>query len=198
MSEFIQEEVSIFIEAAWQGMLIAVCYDALRVLRRVIKHKDIIVNIEDYIFWVIVGLAVFSMIFQNNDGVVRGYIFLALVTGAYTYHKSVSSFLVRYISKILNFVITLLLKKPLKWAKMIMKKVLRFFAKPFKALISLLKRKVKSEKKHKEKHKKHKEEHKKHDKKNNQPNADCHAEVKKYGKYNDKKKKKRKAGDAGD
>lgn len=162
MSEFIREEVSIFIEAAWQGMMIAVCYDALRILRRIIKHKDIIVNIEDYIFWVIVGIAVFSMIFQNNDGVVRGYIFLALLTGAYTYHKSVSSFLVKYISKILNFVITLLLKKPLKWAKMIVKRVLRLFAKPFKALASLLKRRGK-----------------------------------KHGKYNDKKKKKRKVSDAG-
>ena len=134
MSEFIREEVSIFIEAAWQGMLIAVCYDVLRVLRRVIKHKDMIVNLEDYIFWVIVGIAVFSMIFQNNDGVVRGYIFLALLTGAYTYHKSVSSFLVRYISKILNVVITLLLKKPLKWTKIIMKRVFRLLTKPFKAL----------------------------------------------------------------
>lgn len=191
MSEFIREEVSIFIEAAWQGMLIAVCYDALRILRRIIKHKDIIVNIEDYIFWVVVGIAVFSMIFQNNDGVVRGYIFLALLTGAYTYHKSISSFLVRYISKILNFVITLLLKKPLKWAKMIVKRVLKLFAKPFKALASLVKRRVKSEKKHKVKHEKHNE-------KSRQPKADCHAEVKSHGKYNDKKKKKRKAGDAGD
>ena len=191
MSEFIREEVSIFIEAAWQGMLIAVCYDVLRVLRRVIKHKDMIVNLEDYIFWVIVGIAVFSMIFQNNDGVVRGYIFLALLTGAYTYHKSVSSFLVRYISKILNVVITLLLKKPLKWTKIIMKRVFRLLTKPFKALASLIKRKVKNEKKHKA-------EHKKQNEKNNQPKADCHAEVKKHGKHNDKKKKKRKAGDAGE
>ncbi len=187
MSEFIREEVSIFIEAAWQGMLIAVCYDALRILRRVIKHKDIIVNIEDYLFWVIVGIAVFSMIFQNNDGVVRGYIFLALLTGAYTYHKSVSLFLVRYTSKILNFVITLLLKKPLKWAKMIIRRVLKFFAKPFKALGSLVKRKVKSEKKHKAEHEKH-----------NKKKQPYHAEVKKRGKYNDKKKKKRKARNTGD
>lgn len=191
MSEFIREEVSIFIEAAWQGMLIAVCYDVLRILRRIIKHKDIVVNIEDYVFWVIVGIAVFSMIFQNNDGVVRGYIFLALLTGAYIYHKSVSSFLVRYISKILNFVIALLLKKPLKWAKIIIKKILKLFGKPFKAFALLLKRKVKSEKRQKVKHEKHSE-------KNNKPKADCDAEVKKHGKYNDKKKKKRKAGNAGD
>lgn len=184
MSEFIREEVSIFIEAAWQGMFIAVFYDALRILRRVIKHKDFIVNIEDYIFWVIVGVAVFSMIFQNNDGVVRGYIFLALLTGAYTYHKSVSPFLVRYISKILNFIFTLLLKKPLKWTKMMLGRILKLLAKPFKGLASLIKNKRKKYKKHYDQC--------------SQPEADCHAEVKKYGKHYDKKKKKRKARDIGD
>jgi len=209
MGEFIWEEVSIFIEAAWQGMFIAVFYDALRIFRRVIRHNDIAVNIEDYIFWVIVGLAVFSMIFQNNDGAVRGYIFAALLAGAYTYHKSVSSFLVRYISKILNFILTLLLKKPLKWAKMMLGRILRLLGKPFKGLGSLIKNRVKKgEKKHGKHHDKcnqpkadcHKEVegYGKHYDKRNQPKADCHKEVEEYGKHYDKKKKKRKARDIRD
>ena len=148
MGDFIREEISVFLEAAWYGMFIAIFYDVLRIIRRVIKHHDIIVGIQDFLFWVIVGVAVFSMIFQYNDGVVRGYIFLALMLGAYIYHKSVSSFLVKYISKVLNFILTLLLKKPLKWTKIILRRILMLLMKPFKKLALLIKNIVKGGKKH--------------------------------------------------
>lgn len=184
MSEFIQEEISVFLEAAWYGMFIAVFYDVLRVLRRVIKHSDIIVGIQDYLFWVIVGIVVFSMIFQSNDGIVRGYIFLALLIGAYVYNKSVSSFFVKYISKILNFILTLLLKKPLKWVKIIIRKMRKVLIKPFKKLAFMIKNLFR---------------------KSTQASAVSFEQStqaldasykggKKHGKYNDKKKKKRKDG----
>ena len=173
MSEFIQKEISVFLEAAWYGMFIAVFYDVLRILRRVIRHHDIIVGIQDYLFWVIVGITVFSMIFQSNDGIVRGYIFLALLMGAYVYHKSVSSFFVKYISKILNFIFTLLLKKPLKWAKIIIRKMMKVLMKPFKKLAFVIRNLFR---------------------KPTQASAESFKGEKKHGKYNDQKKKKRKDG----
>lgn len=134
MGDFIREEFSIFLEAAWYGMMIAISYDVLRILRRIVKHHDIMVGIQDFLFWVAVGIVVFAMIFQCNDGVVRGYIFMALLLGAYAYHKSVSSLIVKYLSKILNFFLTLLLKKPLKWARIILVRVFKIFITPFKLL----------------------------------------------------------------
>lgn len=125
MSRFIQEEVSIFLEAAWYGMMIAASYDILRILRRIIKHSDILVSVEDFVFWVIAGIAIFAMIFQCNDGIVRGYIFLALFIGASLYHNSVSKVIVKYLSKILNFFLTFLLKKPLKWSRILITTLLK-------------------------------------------------------------------------
>lgn len=110
-------------------MIIAVCYDMLRISRRIMKKSDLLVGLEDFFFWVVTGIVVFSMIFQCNDGVIRGYIFLALLIGAWLYNKSVSSFIVKYLSKILNFFLTLLLKKPLKWIKMMINQII---IKPFR------------------------------------------------------------------
>ena len=87
MGSFISEEISVFLEAAWYGMIIAVCYDMLRISRRIMKKSDLLVGLEDFFFWVAAGIVVFSMIFQCNDGVIRGYIFLALLIGAWLYHK---------------------------------------------------------------------------------------------------------------
>ena len=70
-------------------MIIAVCYDMLRISRRIMKKSDLLVGLEDFFFWVVTGIVVFSMIFQCNDGVIRGYIFLALLIGAWLYNKSV-------------------------------------------------------------------------------------------------------------
>ena len=116
MDELILEEINMFLEAAWSGMLIAVAYDVLRILRRIVKHWDWVVTVEDYLFWVIIGILVFAMIFQWNDGIVRGYVIVTLVFGAYLYHAAFSELLVKYASKILNFILTILLKKPLKCA----------------------------------------------------------------------------------
>lgn len=119
MGDYIREEISIFLEAAFYGLIIAVAYDVLRIFRRVVRQGVIFVNIQDLLFWITSGIIIFAMIFQTNEGIVRGYIFIALFIGAYLYHKSVSSFFVKNVSKILNFFLTLLLKKPLRWAKMV-------------------------------------------------------------------------------
>lgn len=148
MGDFIRQEISVFLEAAWYGMLITIFYDVLRIFRRIIKHHDIVVGIQDFLFWVIVGVLIFSMIFQCNDGVVRGYIFLALLIGACVYHKSVSSFLVKYISEILNFILTLLLKKPLKWAKIIFIRIFKVLMKPLVKLAVVIKNIFKGAGKH--------------------------------------------------
>ena len=139
MGTFIQDEIQVFLEAAWYGMLITASYEILRILRRVIKHGDIWVGIQDFLFWVISGMIMFAMIFRCNDGVVRGYIFIAFLIGAYLYHQSISFWIVKYISKILNFILTFLLKKPLKWARIIFIRFVRVLTLPFRMIIRQMK-----------------------------------------------------------
>lgn len=126
------EEISVFLESAWYGMCIAASYDILRVFRRVIKCGYVNVGIQDFLFWLAAGIAIFSMVFQFNEGTVRGYIFLALFFGAYIYHKSVSRPIVRFLTVFLNFIFTFFLKKPLSWSRIVLVRLLKIMWKPWK------------------------------------------------------------------
>ena len=135
MAGLILEEVNMFLEAAWSGMLIALAYDVLRILRRIVKHWDWVVTTEDYLFWVVIGILVFAMIFQWNDGIVRGYVIVTLFFGAYLYHAAFSTVLVKYTSKVLNFILIIVLKKPLKCFRIIVTRIWKVLMTPFRLLV---------------------------------------------------------------
>ena len=61
------------------GIIIAFVFDIFKSLRKEIKHKDVIVLIEDIIYLLIVGTVVFLGIFKINYGILRFYILLAIM-----------------------------------------------------------------------------------------------------------------------
>lgn len=136
-------QLSNILEGMWYGLWIAAAYDVLRILRRVIRFGVIQVNLQDFLFWVITGLVLFSMMFQCNDGIVRGYLFLSVFSGGWLYHKSVSSWVVKYLSKIINKIFTILLKKPLRWSKIIIIRIFKVLLWPLKQGVLWLKSIVK-------------------------------------------------------
>lgn len=145
MGGFIWNEIDLFLQSAWYGMMLGVSYDALRILRRIIRHKNLIVYIEDYLFWVVWGVILFALIFNYNDGNVRGYVFGAVIIGGWLYTKSFSGFLVKYISVILNKIITFILKKPAKAVKIIIMKPVRYLKKGIKRVNGCFRKKKKEE-----------------------------------------------------
>lgn len=143
MGDFINQEISMFLEAAYYGMLLGISYDVLRIFRRVVSHKNFVVYIEDYLFWVVWGVILFALIFNYNDGNMRGYVFVAVVIGGVLYLKSFSPFLVKYVSLILGNILTFVLKKPLKAVKMIIMKLVKRAVKGIKKLNGVSNRKKK-------------------------------------------------------
>lgn len=61
------------------GIIIAFIFDIFKSLRKEIRHKDIVVWIEDIIYLVIVGSIIFLGIFKINYGILRFYILLAII-----------------------------------------------------------------------------------------------------------------------
>lgn len=145
MGDFINQEISMFLEAAYYGMLMGISYDVLRIFRRVVSHKNVIVYIEDYLFWVVWGIILFALIFNYNDGNIRGYVFVAVLIGGILYLKSFSPFLVKYVSLILGNILTFILKKPLKEVKMFIMRLVRKAKKGIKKLNGIPHRKKKEE-----------------------------------------------------
>ena len=79
------KELLLFVKSVWYGSFLLMIYDCLRILRRVFKHSDIIVAVEDLIFWT--GSALF--------------LFVGTIVGAAAWYFSLSRYFVKYVSMLL-------------------------------------------------------------------------------------------------
>ena len=149
MNDAIMVELRFFGASIFWGMLLLVIYDFLRILRRVVNHNGFFIVIEDILYWITCSLLIFHMMYQQNNGIIRGFSILAMVLGMLLYHAGLSDLVVAVISEILNKIlyyigklISLLfspikfifsrLRKLLVWLFSKIKKVNHFFVKTLK------------------------------------------------------------------
>lgn len=114
-------------------------YDILRIFRRIVPHGNIWIGAEDFLYWMICTGVVFVMLYQENDGMVRGFAFLGMILGMGGYYLLLSRFVIRmnvlllkavlgFLKKILSFLfgpIWRVLKKAGKFMRKQLKKLLR-------------------------------------------------------------------------
>lgn len=99
MSEDILFELYVFCKALMLGVLLSVAYDIIRISRRIIKRNTVIVAVEDTILSIIAAFIIFNMIYQENYGNLRGYIFSGMLGGMGLYLISMSKPFVNITSK---------------------------------------------------------------------------------------------------
>ena len=107
----ILDEAGVFWDGLILGVLLVAGYDLVRVFRRLIRHGILWVSIEDCVYWIVCAVLMFAMLYQNNDGRIRAYIFGATVLGGILYHLLLGKHFIRIISKVI-----LAIKKQLKKA----------------------------------------------------------------------------------
>jgi spore cortex biosynthesis protein YabQ len=95
MSEYMNQELRLFIYSVWSGVQLTACYDLFRIARRIYRHNSFWINAEDLLYWCFCGLYLFAGMYQENDGVIRFYALIGVVTGAVMYHFSISDMLVK-------------------------------------------------------------------------------------------------------
>ena len=122
MGDFIVTDALLFLDALICGMILAAVYDVIRIFRRIVPHLNIIINIEDFVFWNISGIYLFAVMFGTNNGVIRGYFIVGAIIGAYIYKKSIGEFMVKIISDGINYLIKIFLKKPINAVIMFLRK----------------------------------------------------------------------------
>jgi spore cortex biosynthesis protein YabQ len=105
MNKAILVELRFFLTSVIWGMVLLVIYDVLRILRRVIKHNAFFVAFQDIIYWVVSSVLIFHMMYNQNNGIIRGFAILAMLLGMIIYHGIFSEFLVEGISSVINKVI---------------------------------------------------------------------------------------------
>ena len=106
----IKSESVLCLTAMFLGMVMGVEYDLIRIFRRVIVHKRVwLICVEDIVFWIVAAFQVFSVIYEEGQGIVRVYLVVFMVVGAVLYRNAFGKYLVKYISEAINFIF-----KPLK------------------------------------------------------------------------------------
>ncbi|HHT97688.1 MAG TPA: hypothetical protein GXZ90_07325 [Clostridiales bacterium] len=105
MSIKILYELHFFIISIISGVILLLVYDLLRILRRIIKHNDIIVVVEDLLFWIASSLWLFSIMYKENNGIIRAFSILGMLIGSIAYNYFISDLFVGSISFVINKII---------------------------------------------------------------------------------------------
>lgn len=122
ISQSIIQEADFFVVSLLSGCLLVFLYDVLRVFRRLVPQGAVAVAVEDLLYWLVCAFLVFAMLYQKNDGLIRGFAIGAVAAGMLLYNHFVSPrvirlvvFLVRRLLWVIGFPVRLLkkmLKKP--------------------------------------------------------------------------------------
>ncbi len=150
MNQLISDQGINFILAVLNGAFLGVLYDGIRLFRRIIKHAPWVISIEDFCFWAVGSVIIFIDIYNNNHGIIRGFLYAGVVIGLLLYYLTLSSFIIEYVLKIYEVVKNILYKlfriivipfniilKPIVF---LLKKANYFLKKIFKWLIIRVKR----------------------------------------------------------
>lgn len=127
MADLIYEEVELFVVCLLLGAFLAMVYDGIRIIRMLFSHKEIVVDVEDLLFWLFTAWMVFRTLFYYNRGALRGYAFLGMFLGVLIYTLTLSRLLLLLAGKIVpilrkggKFVL-----KPVQYLKEMVRKTLK-------------------------------------------------------------------------
>ena len=115
MAGLIYDEMTLFGICLLVGAGLAFVYDCIRILRLLVPHRDVLVDIEDLSFWLFTAWMVFRTLFTYNRGALRAYAFLGMFLGVIIYALTLSRLLLFLVHKMVPY-----------W-----KKCFRAFGKPF-------------------------------------------------------------------
>ena len=108
-------ELELLGQSLLYGMGLLAGYDVLRIFRRLFPHGILWISAEDIFYWLLAGGFFFLKLCQANNGIIRGYILLGILLGAWSYYYFCSRRMMRILTKAVIRV-----KKQLKkWHNMI-------------------------------------------------------------------------------
>lgn len=98
------EQVYIFFTSVIIGAIMGVVFDFFRALRRKGNTKNILVYIQDVIFWLIIAIIIIVSSFIINNGELRGYMLLGYILGAIIYMLLFSKYIKLIFGIVFDFI----------------------------------------------------------------------------------------------
>jgi spore cortex biosynthesis protein YabQ len=109
------------------GGILGAFYDIFRVLRMLLKHNDIIIQLEDFIFWLCCAFFMFYFLLVKNDGIIRIFTMIGALIGAVLYFFIFSDVFIKFVLFISKF------------SYVIIRKLVYMLSYPLKLLLRFLK-----------------------------------------------------------
>ena len=114
MSAFIHHELLLMIQAAATGAVLLFCYSILRGLRRIWHHSAFFTGAEDLLYWLCCAFFVFSEIYRSNEGILRFFMVLGFLSGAYICNRVLGDIFVKCCTKLMEIPV-IIIKFLIKW-----------------------------------------------------------------------------------
>ena len=114
MSPGIHFEIRLLILGVAAGAGLMALYDLLRLFRALVPHGWLWVGVEDLLYWIFAGLAVFYLLYEENDGALRLYVIITIFLTMIVYDRLCSTILRKVLKKIRRYLKIGLLKRKRK------------------------------------------------------------------------------------
>lgn len=101
--DIVKQAVS-FVEAVCLGMIFCLCYDFLRSVQIFLNMKTFLLLITDSILAFLCAFVAFCFLLSTTLGEIRFYIILGIGLGFLIFRKTVSRFVVGFLTKILDLI----------------------------------------------------------------------------------------------
>lgn len=79
-------EAVIFLYAGLSGITVMAVYYALVLFRKLIRHKNWVISLEDFFFWLLVSIYLFHQMYRTTYGSIRWFFILGVVCGSILPH----------------------------------------------------------------------------------------------------------------
>ena len=113
------------------GLLIGIIFDVYRGFRYYSNPKKVLSTIEDFLFWVLIGILFFLLLVQITDGVLRGFVFIGAFSGGLVYMLIISKFIYPIIILIYKLILEMI------------SEIIRLLTYPFRKISSFSKKRLK-------------------------------------------------------
>ena len=107
----VTRELIVFLYFILDGIAGGILLDALRVLRHNRKVKDLVVYLEDIIYWLLIGASVLWLSYILNTETIRIYMLLAVFLGMLIYFLTLTKMVYkvfdcfcRYLSRLFSWI----------------------------------------------------------------------------------------------
>ncbi len=101
----ISYQLKIFLISLFIGLILGFFYDFLKLFRKYIVHNNILVNIEDIIYWIFMSIIIFLVSLYQNNGEIRVFFIIGIFISMLLYNLLISPFLLSLSTKIINLIL---------------------------------------------------------------------------------------------